>query len=135
MWCPIVPNTFFVARRGEHVWITGNTPIQGTSSDIVINSMNRLSEYAHETKQERFQPRKEIHDDLTFILPNATLEDDLFFILKEMCLSPHKDFTFVNVPIQVEASVGDDWYNMEKLVTYQSTDFSEFKNIKKEEAK
>lgn len=25
MWCPVVPNTFFVARRDGHVWITGNT--------------------------------------------------------------------------------------------------------------
>lgn len=25
MWCPMVPNTFFVARRNGKVWITGNT--------------------------------------------------------------------------------------------------------------
>jgi DNA polymerase I-like protein with 3'-5' exonuclease and polymerase domains len=28
VWCPIVPNTYFVARRDGHVFITGNTPIQ-----------------------------------------------------------------------------------------------------------
>lgn len=29
VWCPIVPNTFFVARREGQVFITGNTPVQG----------------------------------------------------------------------------------------------------------
>ncbi len=29
VWCPMVPNTFFVARRSGHVFITGNTPVQG----------------------------------------------------------------------------------------------------------
>jgi DNA polymerase I-like protein with 3'-5' exonuclease and polymerase domains len=29
VWCPIVPNTFFVARRKGFVYVTGNTPIQG----------------------------------------------------------------------------------------------------------
>lgn len=29
VWCPVVPNTFFVARRSGQVYITGNTPIQG----------------------------------------------------------------------------------------------------------
>lgn len=33
VWCPVVPNTFFVARRSGQVFVTGNTPVQGTGAD------------------------------------------------------------------------------------------------------
>ena len=34
VWCPVVDNTYFVARRAGTVYITGNTPIQGTAADV-----------------------------------------------------------------------------------------------------
>ena len=33
IWCPIVPNTYFVARREGQVFVTGNTPVQGSGAD------------------------------------------------------------------------------------------------------
>lgn len=33
VWCPIVPNTFFVARRSGHVYVTGNTPVQSGATE------------------------------------------------------------------------------------------------------
>ena len=39
VWCPIVPNTFFVARRKGHVYITGNTPVQGSGADALKTSL------------------------------------------------------------------------------------------------
>ena len=34
VWCPTVPNSFFVARRKGFVYVTGNSPIQGLASDM-----------------------------------------------------------------------------------------------------
>ena len=39
VWCPIVLNTFFVARREGHVYITGNTPVQGSGADALKTSL------------------------------------------------------------------------------------------------
>lgn len=39
VWCPVVPNTYFVARRAGHVYITGNTPVQGSGADGLKNSL------------------------------------------------------------------------------------------------
>lgn len=39
VWCPVVPNTFFVARRSGAVFITGNTPIQGEASFYTTGSL------------------------------------------------------------------------------------------------
>jgi hypothetical protein len=32
VWCPVVPNTFFVARRSGTVFVTGNTPTQSMNA-------------------------------------------------------------------------------------------------------
>lgn len=98
-----------------------NTPVQGTASDIVVNAMNRLSKNAYKTQRWDLHPRIEIHDDLTFILKNDTLDEDLEHIVREMCVSPFEDFDFINVPIAVEASVGPDWYNMKEVIKRDST--------------
>lgn len=44
VWCPIVPNTFFVARREGQVYITGNTPIQLAAGDIVNIMFRQMDE-------------------------------------------------------------------------------------------
>lgn len=44
IWCPIVPNTYFVARREGQVFVTGNTPVQGTGADALKTSMCGISE-------------------------------------------------------------------------------------------
>jgi DNA polymerase I-like protein with 3'-5' exonuclease and polymerase domains len=36
IWCPVVGNTYFVARRSGSVFITGNTLIQGTFSGFLV---------------------------------------------------------------------------------------------------
>lgn len=42
MWCPMVPNTYFVARRNNKVYITGNTPIQASAQQLVKIAQLRL---------------------------------------------------------------------------------------------
>lgn len=97
-----------------------NMPVQGTASDIVTNAMNRLSVLAYELDKPQYQIVLNIHDDLTFLIPEATLEEDIKFIAREMCVLP---FNFVNVPITIEVKVGKNWGEMHELATYETTDF------------
>ena len=39
MWCPTVANGTFVARRDGHVYITGNSPVQGLGGDLTLASV------------------------------------------------------------------------------------------------
>lgn len=90
-----------------------NAPIQGTASDICVDAMNRLSEAG-------IQVVMNVHDDVTSIVPDEELEGTIDFIAKEMCEVP---FEWVNVPIAVEVSVGDNWCDQEDIATFVSTDF------------
>jgi DNA polymerase-1 len=49
VWCPIVPNTFFVARREGHVYITGNTPVQGSGADALKSALKATQERIDKT--------------------------------------------------------------------------------------
>ena len=90
-----------------------NSPIQGTAADIVVDGMTRLSEKGE-------QAVMQIHDDLTFYIPDELVDEKLPIIAKEMCSS---NFDFINVPLTVEASIGTNWYNQEDVAVFKSTDF------------
>jgi hypothetical protein len=49
IWCPIVPNTFFVARREGQVFITGNTPVQGTGADALKTALRLVQKRIDKT--------------------------------------------------------------------------------------
>jgi len=91
-----------------------NSPIQGTAADIVVDGMTRLSEKGT-------QAVMQIHDDLTFYIPDDDVDELLPKIAKEMCSS---DFEFINVPLTVEASIGTNWYNQVEVAVFKSTDFN-----------
>jgi len=97
-----------------------NAPIQGTASYVVVDGMNRLSLYAYEEKKPQFQARMNIHDDLSFFIPDRSLEEDIDIISEKMsCTS----FDFVNVPLAVEVSVGENWADIEEILVADTTDF------------
>lgn len=97
-----------------------NTPVQGTASDIVIDGMNRLSELAEKEGKEQYQPILNVHDDLSFCLPDATLEEDLEVVIGEMLGCP---FEFINVPLTLEVEIGPNWYELEPLGDFSSDEF------------
>lgn len=97
-----------------------NTPIQGTASDIVVDSMDQLAAEAWKRKRPQLAARMNIHDDLTFYLPEVSLEEDLDIIVPIMC---QPRFDFVNVPITVEISIGKTWGDQEEVATVESTDY------------
>ena len=98
-----------------------NSPIQGTAADLVIDAMVRLSERADRTDDWCYQPILNIHDDLTFYLPIKNLETYMENIIIEMVTMP---YDWVNVPIEVEVSVGDNWHEMELVGKFTSADMN-----------
>lgn len=93
--------------RGEYI----NAPIQGTASDIVTHSSNRL-------RRKRIVPAMNVHDDLTFELPDDDqLEDRIRRIARVMCCPR---FDFINVPIEVEVSIGKRWGEMKEVLKFHS---------------
>lgn len=98
-----------------------NSPIQSTAADIVIDAMDRLSIMACETKQWHLHPRLNIHDDLSFIIPDELLDEASEIIVKEMLTLP---FDFINVPMSVEMGLGSDWSNQEDIGKFWTHDIS-----------
>lgn len=97
-----------------------NTPIQGTASDIVLNAEERLAWEAYRSKRWHLVPRMNIHDDLTFYLPEDSLTQDLETIIPIMC---QPQFDFVDVPITIEVKIGKMWGEMEEVFSIESTEF------------
>jgi DNA polymerase-1 len=98
-----------------------NSGIQGVASDVVTDAMNRLSDLSWELKKPQYRPIMNIHDDLTFIVSDDTLEDDIEFIAKEMC---KVRFDWITVPIGVEVGVGKKWSKIQDIQKYDTRDFT-----------
>lgn len=99
-----------------------NWPIQGTCSDIVGDSANRLSKLSYKTNNTAIHPTINIHDDLTFTqVPKNRIEETCQIIMKEMC---RINFDFIkDVPLQVELSIGENWCDMEDKYVKDTRDF------------
>jgi DNA polymerase I-like protein with 3'-5' exonuclease and polymerase domains len=96
-------------------------PIQGSAAEIVLDAGNRLARYSYESALPQFHYSIQIHDDLTFKLPEESIEEDISIIAKEMC---NPVFSFINVPLSVEVKVGKSWGSMEEITTFSTTDFT-----------
>lgn len=91
-----------------------NSPVQGTAAEIVMDGMCRLSE----TGDPEQQPEINIHDDLTYVrVPTKRIDEVAEKIISGMLAVP---FPWVNVPISVEMSVGENWLEMEEFGTFYS---------------
>lgn len=116
---------FVVSPTGRKHWypLTRNQainfPIQSFGADIVCDAMCRLSEMAVRTGKWHLHPVLNIHDDLTFIIPddNDVLEDAINTIYRAMLTV---DYKCINVPLSVEASWGDNWFEMKDIGKFWS---------------
>lgn len=90
-----------------------NHPVQCLAAEIVCNAMNRMSAMAVQTGDWILHPRLNVHDDLTFIVPDNDIEIEraIKTIYKVMLTPPYK---CVNVPLSVSVSVGANWYGFNK---------------------
>lgn len=99
-----------------------NTPIQGTAAEIVCDAGNRIGDMAWDRRLLELFFNINVHDDLTFLLPDEGLYDHIETIVQIMCEVP---FEFVNVPIGVEVSVGKTWGNLEEIGSWDSRQYAE----------
>jgi len=96
-----------------------NHPVQGTAAELVCDAMVRLSYHAATTGEWHAHPVLNIHDDLTFVVPDnvGDLERCISVIVKEMLTF---DFAWVNVPLACEVSIGPNWCDLEKFGEFWS---------------
>src|SRR6185436_9944546 len=121
---------FRMSRTGRTRYVTGrsefrrwapvawteiiNTPIQSDEVLIVGDAMVRLTR----REDERLIPNLMIHDDLTFWWQPQDIDKLAPIVIAEMLDVP---FEWAHVvPISVEMSVGDDWFDMEDVGKYES---------------
>ncbi len=96
-----------------------NYPIQSVACDIVCRAMVRLSKDAAETGCWYLHPIMNIHDDLTFCIPDdPKLLDEAIEHIYRVMLTPGYDF--INVPLSVSVSVGDNWLDMDEVGKFWS---------------
>jgi len=117
VWCPIVPNTYFVARRRGQVCITGNTPIQSAASDIalaaMVYTMRRLEEAGLSSRVDLLGF---VHDALMFEV-DSEVEDTVAAIVYDSLVDPPlKEWLGLelDVPLEADIEYGPSWGEVKK---------------------
>ena len=96
-----------------------NTPVQGTAAQLVVDAMERLARKSVLEDKPWLAPVMQIHDDLTFYVPIEKQENAIEEIITEMCTF---SFPWINVPIQIELSIGSNWGEMKDIGKFQSNE-------------
>ena len=86
-----------------------NTPIQGTAADILKLAITRILTGLPE--REWLRPILQIHDELTFIIPQDRLSEAVAFVRQCMEEKPFPEF---DLPLLAEASAGSTFGTMEE---------------------
>lgn len=104
-----------------------NSPIQSLAADIVNDAMDRVSKHAIKIDDMRMHPRMQIHDDLTFIMPDkdAYLADAISYLTRETLALP---YDFINVPMSVEFSIAKKWNKLEPVGKFWSENYRSFES-------
>lgn len=87
-----------------------NTPIQGTAADILKMAIARILEGLD--SRPWLEPILQIHDELTFIIPEDKLEDAVAFVKECMEVKPFAEF---DLPLVAEGAIGHTFGTMEEL--------------------
>lgn len=97
---------------------TQNTPIQMGEAEIALGAQARLSRKALQTGDMYFHPRINVHDDLTFILPDRK-DDELvqyIEIIAEEMVAVHFDWQIC--PLVVECAIGTNWAELAEVCSF-----------------
>lgn len=94
-----------------------NTGIQCTASDICVDAMVRLFKRAVDEDARFLMPVMQIHDDLTFIMPESDLEYGVAAVVEEQLGFKAE---WLNVPLMVEVEVGPNLLEMESVGVWRS---------------
>ena len=87
-----------------------NTPVQGTAADIIKLSLGRILKGLPERPW--LKPILQIHDELTFVIPEEKLTEAVSFIRACMEEKPFPEF---DIPLKAEASAGRTFGTLEEL--------------------
>lgn len=87
-----------------------NTPIQGTAADILKMAIARILDGLDERPW--LEPILQIHDELTFIIPEDKLDEAVEFVKECMEVKPFPEF---DLPLVAEGAVGQTFGTMEEL--------------------
>lgn len=101
-----------------------NAPIQADEAHIVCTAMSALSELDFR----KYQAMMEIHDDLTFLFPKKELDARADVVIREM-VKPR--FDWINVPLVVEMSVGDNWCDLKHVGDFENVGTTGYREINK----
>ncbi|RKD23791.1 DNA polymerase I [Ammoniphilus oxalaticus] len=82
-----------------------NTPIQGSAADIIKLAMVNMSRALTEKKL-RSRMLLQVHDELVFEVPKEELEQ-----MKQLVAETMEQAITLRVPLKVEVSWGDTWYD------------------------
>lgn len=95
-----------------------NTPVQGSLAEIVTDGMTRIAVKAEVEDKPHLHPPLNVHDDLTYHIPDALLEDSVIEIAHTMC---DCRFPYINVPLVVEVSVSKRrWSDLDEVHKFRS---------------
>jgi uracil-DNA glycosylase family 4 len=93
-----------------------NTPIQGTAADIVTDALNEMVELSRREKDPFLHPRIQVHDDLSFILPDS---NDLEHYVETISSVLTKvRYPWQIVPLTIEAKIGTKWGELEEFAVF-----------------
>jgi DNA polymerase-1 len=81
-----------------------NTPIQGTSADILKLAMIKIYKLLNE-KNYKTKMLLQVHDELIFDVPNDELEE-----IKELVRDTMENIYKLSVPLKVSIEYGKNWY-------------------------
>lgn len=109
VWCPVVPNTFFVARRGEHVFVTGNTPVQGSASDFMLRTLVAVVEWIIRDGVPA-RVTNTVHDSIILEAPFAWALE-VAGVVKDIM----EAWPSCGVPLVADCDVGLTWGTLHKL--------------------
>lgn len=124
-WKKYERDGFVTSLTGRRRWgplsynMVINTPIQGCASDICVDAMDRLFWRSREERQPWLAPLLQIHDDLTFIVPEEHLSEAIAVIVEEQL---GFEAPWVNVPLSVEVEIGSNLAEMEAVGEWTSAD-------------
>jgi DNA polymerase-1 len=86
-----------------------NTPIQGTSADIIKLAMLQVHE-ALQTKKLKARMLLQVHDELVLEVPKSELPEAAALVCECM-----ENACELKVPLKVSLEAGDNWYDMQEL--------------------
>jgi DNA polymerase I-like protein with 3'-5' exonuclease and polymerase domains len=93
-----------------------NTPIQGVAANVVADAMNECAAISRTERDIYMHPRIQIHDDLTFFLPEDERMDG--YVQRIFKVLARRRYNWQTVPWLVEAKCGYSWADLEEVATF-----------------